>query len=113
MSTEAPAVFVERRRSTRVPIRLALIVCGDNGRLQEETCTLSLSAHGVLVALAAKVTIGQRLIIHNPENWAERRGRVTNFGRCYAGRTEVGIEFMGSTPDFWLIRASSKHGHVG
>ena len=113
MSTEAHAVFVERRRSTRVPIRLALIVCGDNGRLQEETCTLSLSAHGVLVALAAKVTIGQRLIIHNPENWAERRGRVTSFGRCYAGRTEVGIEFMGSAPDFWLIRASSKHGHVG
>jgi hypothetical protein len=113
MSTEAVhAAYVERRRSTRVPIRLALVVCGDNGRLQEETCTLSLNAHGILVALTAKVTIGQRLIIHNPENWAERRGRVTSLGRCYAGRTEVGIEFTESAPDFWLIRASSKHAPV-
>jgi hypothetical protein len=113
MSTEAVhAAYVERRRSIRVPVHLALIVCGDNGRLQEETCTLSLNAHGVLVALAARVTIGQGLIIHNPENWAERRGRVTSLGRCYAGRTEVGIEFTESAPDFWLIRAGSKHVHV-
>jgi hypothetical protein len=81
MSIEAVhAAYVERRRSMRVPIRLALIVCGDNGRLQEETCTLSLNAHGVLVALAARVTIGQRPIIHNPENWEERRGPVTSLG---------------------------------
>jgi hypothetical protein len=113
MSTRAElATSVERRRSTRVPIRLALIVCEDDGESREETCTLSLNAHGVLVALAARVTIGQRLIIHNPENWAERRGRVTSLGRCYAGRTEVGIEFTKSAPNFWLIRARSKHAHV-
>jgi hypothetical protein len=110
MSTQAarPAYF-ERRRSTRLPIRLARIVCGDGGRLQEQTCTFSLNAHGVLVALAATVTIGQRLIIQNPENWAERDGRVTRLGRCYAGRTEVGIEFTEPAPDFWLMRTSSKH----
>jgi hypothetical protein len=100
MSTQAPAAYVERRRSTRVPIRLALIVCGDDGLSQEETCTLTLNAHGVLVALAARVKIGQRLIIHNPENLAERRGRVTSLGRCYAGRTEVGIEFSKSAKGF-------------
>jgi hypothetical protein len=111
MSTEAaPAAYVERRRSTRVPIRLALIVCGDDGLSQEETCTLSLNAHGVLVALAARVKIGQRLIIHNPDNLVERRGRVTRLGRSYAGRTEVGIEFTNSAQNFWLIRA--KHVRV-
>jgi hypothetical protein len=111
MSTEAaPAAYVERRRSTRVPFRLPLIVCGDDGLSPEETCTLSLNAHGVLVALVARVTIGERLIIHNPENWAERGGRVTSLGRCYAGRTEVGIEFTESAPDFWLIPA--KHVRV-
>jgi hypothetical protein len=106
MSTQAArSAYIERRRSTRVPFRLALIVCRDEG-LEEETCTLSLNAHGVLVALAARVTMGQRLIIHNPENWAERGGRVAHLGRCYAGRTEVGIEFTESAPDFWLIPAN-------
>jgi len=109
MSTQAAcAAYVERRRSTRLSIRLALIVCGDAGRFQEQTCTYSLNAHGVLVALAATVKIGQMLIIQNPENWAEREGRVTSLGRCYAGRTEVGIEFTEPALDFWLIRASSK-----
>jgi hypothetical protein len=106
MSTEAAhTAYVERRRSTRLSIRLALIVCGDAGGFQEQTCTYSLNVHGVLVPLAAAVKIGQMLIIQNPENWAERRGRVTSLGRCYAGRTEVGIEFLKPAPDFWLIRA--------
>jgi hypothetical protein len=101
MSTQAArAAHVDRRRSTRVPIRVTLIVCGDDGLSREETCTLSLNAHEVLVTLAAKVTVGQRLIIHNPENYAERRGRVTSLGRCYAGRTEVGIEFTKSAQGF-------------
>jgi hypothetical protein len=112
MSTQAVrAAYVERRRSTRFPVRLALIVCGDGRRLQERTYTFSLNVHGVLVALAATVTIGQRLIIQNPENRVERDGRVTHLGRCYAGRTEVGIEFTEPAPDFWLIRASSKNAH--
>src|SRR5437879_6274411 len=103
MSTQAArAAYVERRRSTRLSIRLALIVCGDEGRLQEHTCTFSLNAHGVLVALAASVKIGQRLILQNPENWAERDGRVTYVGKCYAGRTEVGIEFLEPAPDSGL-----------
>ena len=111
MSTQAPRVVLERRRSTRFPVHFALKVCGNEGRLQEETCTLSINAHGVLIALASRVTVGQILMIHNPENWAERGVRVTRVGRCYAGRTEVGLEFTEPSPDFWLIRTSSKHAH--
>lgn len=112
MSAAAVAAYVERRRSARLPIRLAVIVCEDSRRFQEHTCISSLNTHGVLVALAAPVTVGQRLIIQNPENWAERSGRVTRVGRCCAGRTEVGIEFTGPAPDFWLIPASPKRVHV-
>jgi hypothetical protein len=111
MSTAA-RTCLERRRSTRFPIRFALLVCGEEEWLPEETWTFSVNAHGALVALAATMTAGQRLIIHNPENRAERCGRVTRLGRCYAGRTEVGIEFTEPAPDFWLIRASSKTIHV-
>jgi len=108
MSAAAVAAYVERRRSTRLPIRLAVIVCEDAGRFQEQTCMSSVNTYGILVALAAPVAVGQRLIIQNPENWAERNGRVTRVGRCYAGRTEVGIEFTEPAPDFWIGPASPK-----
>ncbi len=82
MSTQAVrAAYFERRRSIRFPVCYALMVCGDGGRLQEPTSTFSANAHGVLVALAARVTMGQRLIIQNPENRAKRDGRVTRLGR--------------------------------
>jgi len=106
MSTAARP-FVERRRSTRFPFHVALIVCADRGRLKEETHTLSLNVHGTLAPLAATVTLGQTVIIQNPENWAERDGRVARIGRCYSGRTEVGIEFSKPSPDFWLMRTNS------
>ncbi len=109
MSTAARP-FIERRRSTRVPIHVSLVVRGDG--LQEQTSTFSINTHGVLVALVATVTVGQRLVIQNPNNWAERNGRVTRIGRSYAGRTEVGIEFAEPAPDFWLMRTDSKHAQV-
>ena len=98
---------VERRRSTRISVQLPLVVCGEAG-LREQTCIFCLNTHGMLVALAASVTIGQRLILHNPENWAERSGRVARVGRLNAGRTEVGIEFTERAPDFWLLPAGPK-----
>jgi hypothetical protein len=116
MSTQAArgaAVQIERRRSTRLPIRVVLIVCGDVGRFQEHTCTSSLNAHGALITLTASVTIGQKLVIQNPENWAERGGRVTRLGLCYAGQTEVGIEFTEPAPDFWLIPAPPNRVRIG
>ena len=113
MSAETAQVRCpERRRSTRFPVRFILIVSADSGRLREETCTLSLNVHGVLVALEITVTVGQRVVIHNPENWAERNGRVTRLGRCHAGRTEVGIEFTEPNPDFWLMGTISAQSGV-
>ncbi len=109
MSTAARP-FIERRRSTRLSIQVSLFVCGDG--LQEQTSTFSLNAHGVLVALASAVTIGQRIVIQNPEKWAERGGRVIRLGRYYAGRMEVGIEFAEPAPDFWLMRTNSKEAKV-
>ena len=115
MSTQAAfgaAVQIERRRGARLPIRMAVIVCGDAGRFQEHTCTSSLNAYGALVTLAASVTIGQRLVFQNPENWAERYCRVIRLGLCYEGRTEIGVEFTEPVPDFWHIPAVSKGIHI-
>lgn len=41
MSTQAArAAYFERRRSIRFPVRYALMVCGDGGRLQELVLSL-------------------------------------------------------------------------
>jgi hypothetical protein len=78
--------------------------CGDAERpFQEGTSTFSLSAYGALVPLEHHVTMGQKLTVQNPENWAERAGRVTRLGACYTGRTEVGIEFVQPVLDFWPV----------
>jgi len=60
-------------------------------------------------ALAAPVTIGQRVTLHNPQNWAERKGRVTRIGQSHAARSEVGIEFVEAAPNFWFIEPSSEY----
>jgi hypothetical protein len=106
------AARIERRRSARLSVRWAIIVSDEAGGFQEQTRTSSLNTHGVLVALAARVTLGGRLIIRNPENWAERGGRVTRLGRRYAGRSEVGIEFTEPAPNFWLITNGSQRVQV-
>jgi hypothetical protein len=101
----------ERRRSSRFPINVSLVVCGqsaDEQHFQEETFTLSVNVHGALVALAAHVTLGQRLLLMNPQTWNERAGRVTRFGAREGGRTQIGIEFTEPAPGFWPLGAPPK-----
>ena len=104
----AVAAFLERRRSTRLTVRVALVVCGDGTQFSEETCTLSLNSHGALITLRANIAIGQKVVVHNPDNWAERDAVVTRIGRCYAAGTEVGIEFTAPASDFWSIETSHR-----
>lgn len=99
------ALRLERRRSVRLPIRLKLVISCDKGHRYEPTCTHSLNAYGALVALAAEVVIGQKILIQNPENSAQRDGYVRRVGRQRAGGAEVGIEFAEPAPDFWLIKS--------
>ena len=84
----------ERRRSLRMSACIDVIVCERSGYWQERTCTLSVSTHGALVALGTKVAIGQWVILRNPDNSAEKYGRVAGLGRRYGGRREVAIEFI-------------------
>ena len=103
--------LAERRRSSRLPAKVTLVVCGQSPEeqyFQEETSTLSINAHGALVALATEVTLGQRLLLLNPQTWNERAGRVTRLGALEGGRTQVGIEFPEAAPEFWPVGAPPK-----
>jgi hypothetical protein len=103
--------LAERRRSPRLSIHVTLVVCGqspEKQHFQEETSTLSINAHGALVALSTEVTLGQTLLLLNPQTWNKRAGRVTHLGAREEGRTQVGIEFPEAAPEFWPAGAPPK-----
>lgn len=94
------------RRSERVLIDVPLMISGkstDQQTFREETFTVTVSAHGALVMLAAKVALGQKLVLMNPTNWDEREGRVAYMGSLHAGLAQVAVEFARPSPEFWPI----------
>jgi hypothetical protein len=94
----------ERRRSPHLLRDVALLVRGESREHQpfvEETFTISISAHGALMILGAKVEVGQRLTLTNPATHVEVEARVARFGSPYGGLAQVGIEFAAPTPEFW------------
>jgi chemotaxis protein histidine kinase CheA len=101
----------ERRRSERVPLALPLTVRGvslDAKPFQEEAFTLSVSAHGALVALSTTVTLGQALFVKNPQTQEEVGAWVTRFGIPRGGLAQVGIELVEPNVDFWSGRPRVK-----
>ena len=98
------SIHGERRRSERSPLGLPLAVRGvslDTKPFQEDTFTLSVSAHGALVALTTIVTLGQSLYLRNPRTEDEVQVWVTRFGPVRGAWNQVGIEFVQPHPDFW------------
>jgi len=95
-----------QRRSERVLLDVPVVIRGespDQRPFQEETFTVTVSAHGALLMLATQVFPGQKLLLLNPANWDEREGRVAYTGRVHAGLAQVGIEFTQPAPDFWPV----------
>jgi hypothetical protein len=99
---------VERRGSERLLMDVPLLVRGKSSSdtpFQEETFTVSVSAHGALVMLATKVELGQALSLLNLQIHTETKGRVAWFGSSYGGLAQVGIEFAEPAPDFWHLES--------
>jgi len=98
--------LVGERRSERVLIDVPVVIRGetaDHRAFEEETFTVTVSAHGALVMLATQVTLGQTLLLLNPKNWDEREGRVAYRGPDHAGLSQVALEFTLPSPDFWPL----------
>jgi hypothetical protein len=99
-----PGTRAERRRSERSPLALPLSIRGVSLEMkpfQEDTFTLSVSAHGALVALATAVTLGQTLFVRNPESQDKIGAWVTRFGTPRGALTTVGLEFARPDANFW------------
>ena len=98
----------DRRGSERLLLDVPLVVRGttaEKAPFQEETFTVSVSAHGALVVLATPVELGQPVFLVNLQTQEEREGRVARFGSLYGGLAQVGIEFAQPAPEFWRVDA--------
>jgi hypothetical protein len=96
----------ERRRSPRSLLDIPLVVRGlsvEKKPFREETSTISVNAHGALIALSARVVVGQTLVLMDPQNRDERDGRVARFGSRDARLKQVCVEFSRPAPEFWQI----------
>jgi len=97
--------YAAQRRSERVLIDMPVVIRGQSGSrtFQEETFTVTISAHGALLMLEENVSLGQKLVVMNPKNWDEREARVAYKGPVHAGLAQVAVEFSKSSPEFWEI----------
>ncbi len=96
--------IVDRRRSERSIHDVGIFIWGESsgvGKFEEETYTISVSAHGALVVLNAKVELGQSIFLRNPQTKAEVEAKVIRFGTTYSGLTHVGVEFLKPSREFW------------
>ncbi len=102
-----PSEFAEskQRRGQRVTLSAPITVSGEfeQSPFSEKTRTLSVSAHGALIALSAPVSMNQALQIRNAHG--ERQAcRVVYLGRTAEGQRQIGVEFTAPAPDFWHIK---------
>jgi hypothetical protein len=96
-----------RRRSQRVILSMPITVRTDGGpqsaSFEEDTQTLVVNMHGALIVLAAKVAKGQKLLVKNRSTKEEQTCRVATVSPASAGKSQIGVEFLKPSPDFWRI----------
>ena len=85
-------------------------VCQENAEPTFEVGkTLSVNAHGALLALSAPMEVGDKLRLINPRTQAETAGHVRGFAMRYpTGVNHVRVEFLAASPTFWDVESPPK-----
>jgi hypothetical protein len=105
-SRESSWRSANRRRSQRALMKVPVQVSGQNANgvpFDERTHTLSISAHGALIVMAAPVHRGQRFILSNMQTKAALECVVVHLERRPGEPTQVGVEFMLPNQTFWRM----------
>ncbi len=95
-----------QRRSARVLMDVPIVIRGESSNQQafrEETFTVTVSAHGALLMLASEVVLGQKIVVMNTLNRDERECRIAYRGPLHAGLSQVAVEFIQPSPEFWPV----------
>ena len=109
MSTVPPSSRAEneaQRRSQRVMLKASVVVLtqgADNKLISETTRTVTVNAHGAMILLGMKVSIGQLLTVRHAGTGEEASCRVVYLSPHQAEKREVGVDFIKPSPGFWRI----------
>jgi hypothetical protein len=75
----------------------------DNKPVSEETRTVTVNAHGAMILLGLKVSIGQLLTLRNARTGEDVACRVVYVSPHELEKRQVGVDFMKPCPRFWRI----------
>ena len=95
---------VDRRKLLRLPKKVPLLVYGlgpDREPFHEVAETIDVNEGGTSMNLQTTVAPGQKLLLTNVTNQAERECRVAYVGKRVRGRLRVGVAFPEPAPEFW------------
>src|ERR1700682_3719810 len=95
-----------RRRSERVMLRMTVVVFAEDEerqRIQEETQTQVVNAHGGLMLMRAKLHVGQSFILRNPRNGMETPCRAVRAEEQGLEFYQIAFEFDEPCPNFWPV----------
>jgi hypothetical protein len=81
----------------------------ENRPFRDVTEANTVSAHGGLLVLAAKVQRGQTLLLVNAITEEERECRVVYVESKLWGKRKIGVEFTNNSGDFWHVYPSLIH----
>ena len=98
--------FNKVRRSTRVFMRVRVMVAGKNsdGRRFREACeTIVINAHGGLMYLDQPLNMDAILVITNPFTQEDQECRIVFLGDATDKGQRVGLEFLTPAPHFWGV----------
>jgi hypothetical protein len=104
--TSNPEGPANRRRSQRVLLRLPVVITirePGTPPVSEQTITLVVNAHGALIWLKLKASVGQFIAIKNLGTGEEHVCRVMRTQLVDEEKSEVALEFMTPAPAFWRI----------
>ena len=108
MGSIPPAIIDNNapRRSQRVIVKVSVMVLAEgaeNKPVLEETRTVTVNAHGAMILLGLKVSIGQLLTLRNSRTEEEVACRVVYVSPHESEKRQVGVDFMEPCPRFWRI----------
>jgi len=101
----AGSTQAKNRRSKRLPLSIPVRVYGrtlDNQPFRDFTETKSVSVHGGLLPIAARVKRGQTLLLVHGFTDEERECRVV-YVESKRRKRKVGVEFTEVRGDFWHV----------
>ena len=98
--------FDKVRRSTRVFMRVRVVVAGKNSdsrRFRSACETIVISAHGCLMYLDQPLKLDGMLVLANPFTQEEQECRIVFLGDATDKGQRVGVEFLTPAPHFWGV----------